>query len=267
MGFHQEERTPDASLSAGRQDGRVAPGDGAPPAFTTVPGAPDLRVYWPRVEKDRGEVERLLRGLDDGCESQLHLLRHFTGVPDEYRRGLIGKTFVREDRAKGRSYPVTINNETIDRALACWGSKFEPAAFAHPLALIELVRGAALAREDLVFFDEGFCHKTYLIHDAGVPVGRQGLVPVAALSPEEAARAERQMRGRLGGDDFFVRVVPGGRGPVTTKLSALIGVIDGKACIFTAHPGEPAPDFPKDSQSPAEQEYNRHFWETHAFVS
>jgi hypothetical protein len=197
-------------------------------------------------------------------ETELHLLRHFKSIPDDYRASLIGKKFQ-------RTYPnvaeITISNEMIDDALATIGSKFLPGGehTATPRELITLVRDQALERcaseQGLPLFDGRFCQKALFMIALPETVGTSSLVPV-----ESGVSYQYAARGKLNGDDFLVNVLQGGVGTPTNTISVVIGVINGMPSIFTAYPGELAPAFPNDSQAEAERQYAKEFWEKHALI-
>lgn len=230
-----------------------------------------IRVYGSERPTEQAELVATLKKIEVAPESELHLARHFTGLSAEYRESLVGRTFERTNRDTGETETVTINEEMIEQALATKGSKFyeDVAGVTNPRELIEFVKEQAIKRaneDSLPVFDGGFCEKMLFSIEMNLNVGQDGVVHVDCIDPL-ATQLRQQSRGKLGEDDFMVNLADDHPGVPSSKISVVLGVIDGTPHIFTAYPGSLAPDFPRDHQGRDELAYNQHFWKTHAFIA
>ena len=237
-------------------------------AFVEIDG---IRVYGSQRPKQLEELVATLNKIEVAPESELHLARHFTVLSREYQQSLLGKSFQRTNRATGGTETVTINEEMIEQALATKGSKFykDVDGVTNPRELIEFVKEQAIKRandDSLPVFDGGFCEKMLFSIEMNRNVGQDGVVAVDCID-SAVTQLRQQSRGKLGEDDFMVNLADGHQGVPSSKISVVLGVIDGTPHIFTAYPGSLAPDFPRDHQGSDELAYNQHFWETHAFIA
>lgn len=229
-----------------------------------------LCVYAEQLKRPRAALLETLSQIKATPESEVHLLRHFSSATQEYIASLLGQPITRRVHGSSAIETAVIDQAMIDKALATKGSKFglEVEGFANPRELVAAVREHALSRaadDDLPVFDGGFCEKLYLSIEMGRTLGRDAVIAINQLD-QAAMRLRQEPRGKLGSDDFSVNIAPGHPGAETSKLSAIIGIIKGVPHIFSAFPGALAPDFPKDHQGSDEREYNKTFWQRHAFI-
>jgi hypothetical protein len=231
-----------------------------------------VEEFGPRVKIPLGELVSKIRAIDSSdLETQIHLLRHFRSVSNEYLQSIIGKTYETTDFRTGAVTPNLIDQRRVDQALGTVGSKFDPNlnGMSNPKELIEFVKSVAIARAEageLVFIDKGFCKKTLFTSNFTHRIGTDSIV---TLAPEQTPwTGAKEPRGKLAGDDLLVNILPGHPGVPTSKVGVVLAILEdtGKAAIFTACPGELAQGLPNDRQSPEEMASNAAFWSSRAFV-
>lgn len=209
--------------------------------------------------------------------TELHLLRHYRQVPEDYIRILVGQEYQTYDPAQQGVVTKLVSVTDIEQALATVGSKFMQDRLGRmqtPRELLNIVQIEAMqkAREDyLYWFDAGFAKKTYLTIQFFRDIGTQGVVALNDIYADQLTRLTTAPRGKLAGDDFLVYMIRNFSCPEqrTEKVSVIIGWVKGDSApaVFSAFPGELTPDFPRDNQTPEEQAYNTQFWNTHAFIT
>ena len=224
----------------------------------------NTRVYNKVLGKVQAEE---IKPLEANVGTELHLTRHFRALPEPYKASLIGQKYMTYDSKEKVEKEVEITPDKVDSALQVKGSKFniDVEGFETPRKLIDFVASEAIKKAkagELLWFDGGFCKKTYFTIELPQIVGEDSVVPAYQANGKE-------VRGKFLGDDLLVNVANGVKGIPASKISVVIGHIKGEKApvIFATFPGELTPDFPRDHQGESEKNYNKDFWNNHAFAT
>ncbi len=214
-----------------------------------------------------------LKTLTAGSAVEFHLARHFRALPESYKESLIGKEYKQYDPKDKIEKVITITADSFESALKVKGSKFDVnvPGLETPKKFIDFIQREAVKKAqmgELIWVDGGFCKKTYFTIELPQIIGRDQVVALEGLTSKQSASIEKQTRGKLLGDDFLVNYVKDHEGEPTNKIAVCIGHIKGEQApeIFSAFPGKLAPEFPRDAQLEEQRNYNKKFWEEHAFI-
>ena len=207
--------------------------------------------------------------------SELHLLRHYTTVPSDYIDSLTGKRYEYFDTDKKQLIEKVIDEATIKAALQTKGSKFYSNlgefSMSTPRELIAVVLTEAEKQaksQQFQWIDCGFTISTFLNITFDQPVGTSGLVDLRKIN-REAFQITQESRGEGDQDKVVVNIIHGFDPEPTNKVAAQIGYYKERPVpsVMTAFPGNFAPDYPFAGQSIEEYQYNKEFWDSHAFIS
>jgi hypothetical protein len=190
---------------------------------------------------------------------ELHLLRHFSTVSEEYINRLLNKS---------------ITHQHITDALSTGGSKFfqDISGIQDPAELFDLIKTHLITtaeKSTLSLFDYGDTLRAFFSIQYHVPVGLDTLIPMDRLSAEQQQTIITKQRGDLAGDNAtMIKIIHGITPEPTNTISIQLGLPMNpvQELFLTAYPGIQAPDFPNDQQSADERQHSTQFWNTHVFI-
>ncbi|NOX86021.1 MAG: hypothetical protein GXO86_08675 [Chlorobi bacterium] len=183
--------------------------------------------------------------------AQLHILRHFSEIDEEYRKELKAS--------------AGFSDEDMDKQLTIAGSKFHPEFAKNPLHLLEMVRcHEKFSYPDIREWKANryvikmhFSRKNYP-HG----VGRDALIRLDDLLAEEKALVKKQER-----DGMLVNQVKINRINPTWQVNVVLWK-EPELSVRTIFPGIYAPPLPDPGkQTETGLMTSRHFWEQHAFIT
>jgi hypothetical protein len=196
---------------------------------------------------------------------QMHILRHFTDVSDEYKSSILGKEYSSYSPVSKSMEPALVTSKDIIEKLSITGSKFLPNNhFSNPDELCHFICNYMLANIHLKFqwyktsdVNE-FCR--FYIH-LDQPIGTCGVGYKFDLSPTEIASIEVQKRG-AGADGYNINTTTVDKLTLTPQLAVtLIKNPESKAFLATAYSGILVPAMPDPShQGNEELTYNQEYW-------
>lgn len=205
--------------------------------------------------------------------NEIHILRHFKNVSEEYKKSIINKKYFRLN-IEGNFIEDSINEEVIQNALNTKGSKFfeNINGILNPKDVLTIIR-KELERsiKERVYWESKNTqrHFSFLV-EYRRPVGYKNLVEINTLNEIDRQKVQKVRRGREGPDaEVFVNIVK------TKNIEAIntieVGISEFPELPFyfvTAFPGDLsyAPDFPSNDQSNKEYHLSRNFWDSHVFI-
>ncbi len=211
----------------------------------------NIRVFG---KKGAQLTSKQIESIQPTLSTQLHMVRHFKSLPEEYLKTL------------------KLNDEESQRLLKTKGSNFysDLEFVSNPLAVIASVKQHTLemANNGELFWIEKKSRKFCLFSiDYDQQVGDCGLVKISELTQELQKKIKVEKRGDAQGDNYEIKTLKHAMVPTNHVIVELFFTYDQNVEIGTAYPGIMAPDQPdKSGQSKEEYEYNCQFWEEHVFI-
>jgi len=205
--------------------------------------------------------------------TEFHILRHYTNLPDDYKKTLIGQKYSYYDPEKQGFVESTISLEDVEAGLKTKGSKFfdNIPGIETPKAVLIQIKNQlkkSLLDSVLIWIDRGKYQTVAFTFNYDAEVGYLGLIHRNELTEEERGLIKRVPRGNSGGDaQIFIQILSGITKKPTKSIAVELTRVSGRPYLsVTAYPGVLTPDFPSPSQSEEEQEYCKEFWDNHVFI-
>ncbi len=192
----------------------------------------------------------MLKDLLNSIELRLHLLRHFTEVPDRYREQLLGSGSTSRDIDEALKIPGSKFNSNFcsdpDNLMTKLDNDFDSAVSSEPSETIRILEYA------------------YSENDYPDGIGRESVVAIDDLTDEERKGLFRRKREEGSADEVWHLC----HDPVPTwDLTVVIEMSGDERSLLAVYPGKPAPPLPdKTVQDDNSYERSREFWKRHAFI-
>lgn len=189
--------------------------------------------------------------LTDDLSLQIHLLRHFSSLPEKYQEFLENKSI--------------FSVYEIQQMIKLTGSKFHPDFASDPRALLKKTTELLRAETFIEKREENKLILTHFFSSEKYPagIGYDCVVELSAIDSEQLERINNEKRG-----SYIIRKIAS-KPPVTFQLNIIFYIDDANQIqnIKTIFPGQMAPPFPDSSNMNDEQlSESRLFWENHLFV-
>ncbi|OGI69698.1 hypothetical protein A2824_03210 [Candidatus Nomurabacteria bacterium RIFCSPHIGHO2_01_FULL_42_16] len=218
--------------------------------------------------------------VDLPLDSELHILRHLSSLEKEFRQKLIGQKMINPYTGQ----ETIINEEYIDSQISTAGGKFnqEQKRLNSPEKIKEIViQGAEkiIESKDIQWFRKGKQKrcifsvtftpelKQNFELDPNIPIGFSNLVKIT--KELENLTYQKQRGEKEEADQQATKFIQLENPPATETITAVFAWFDNRdnPQLFAVHPGIITPPFPNAKfQSAEELEYNKKFWDQHAFV-
>jgi hypothetical protein len=176
-------------------------------------------------------------------EDQLHVLRHFSFISDNYKNQL--------------SRSLDINYTIIETELAKVGSKFNNYYFQSPIEVLDLIKN--LTPKKTFSQDDGSIVNSYLVEEAIFPggIGEDSILEISKLTNEHLGSLRNEIR-----SGYNIKVLDVDKLPITYEIHAVLKIEKDQFYVITLFPGKYAPPFP----SIKENKYDSIlFWESNCF--
>ncbi len=230
--------------------------------------------YYAKIE---GEVESSeIEKLGIPITTLLHISRHLRSLSSEARQALLGRAI-----DEGETSMVT--DEFLDAELQSTGSKFSK-KIQDPQQVAALCKELLLQkaeRSELYWMKNSATGEKVAVTDAVVTNDQKqslgletddhlGDSNVVEVTSELKDRVQQEQRGR--GDErdrVVVNIITGVEIPLTDRLCIVVtqSAKSSTPILHTAFTGFPAPSLPREEEQGAEEyEYNKAWWDRHAFV-
>lgn len=196
---------------------------------------------------------------------EMHILRHFKKVSDEYKSSLLDREYHYFDHQEKKFKQGIIKQEDIDNALHTKGTKFAEfvSGIENPKKLLEWLRGKTLKQfkeDNLYTVEKGLESKIYLQFEYHEIVGEIDVVNYDVLTEDEKARVKKVKRSEGHDEAIEVNIIEGKEKIPTKVIAFLLHKVPELDFYFgSAFPGYLDPDF-------ASKEENKKYWDNLVFI-
>lgn len=190
-----------------------------------------------------------LQNLDFTIDQQLHVLKHFSQLDNEYISVL---------------YKYGYSQSQIKEILEIEGSKFKYEYVNNPIELWQSIIEKIRVNTEIFKLKNNRCEieLSYKKEDYNDGIGLDSLISIGELSIEERKMITRVSRG-----DYAVQVI-WRQLPPTWKVNVILQLDKNILTIRTIFPGKYAPSLPDHlSQDPKEYKRNIDFWENSVLIN
>ena len=204
---------------------------------------------------------------------ELHLLRHFDVVDPIYAQHLLGQQYHYFDFTISKWKKKIIRKKDISLALQVAGSKFLSSCigYRNPEELFSTIKrkiSQASRKGEIIWFEFGDSLRAFYSFECKYNVGNCNLVAISQLKKKFRNNIKEQLRGKIKGDNFKIKVVSGINPILTSRVVVEMRYPHDVATPihFTAYSGILTPDFPNSNQNKTEKKYSESFWDKHTFI-
>lgn len=229
-------------------------------------------------EKIRNVEQKDIESIETPTESILHVARHLKRLSSEIKEKLIGK------KTSDGEKEIIIDESYLERQLKSTGSKFNE-KLGNPEALIgfakNILREKVEKSEEIPWFNNAKTGEKRSDLEIKItddqkkilgldPEDKLGTLSVIEITPEIEDKIKKEQRGKGElKDQIIVNTIENITPPETDNLIISIKTPprQEKPVFYTMYTGILAPSLPrKEEQIEEEFEYNKKWWDKHAFV-
>lgn len=196
---------------------------------------------------------------------EMHILRHFKKVSDEYKRSLLNKEYHYFDHQEKKFKQGVIKQVDIDNALNTKGTKFAEfvSGIENPKKLLKWLRGQTVKQfneENLYTVEKGLESKIYMQFEYPGIVGEIDVINYDELTEDEKARVKKVKRSEGHDEATEINIIEGKEKIPTKEIAFLLHKVPELDFYFgSAFPGYLDPDF-------ATEDEDKKYWENLVFI-